>query len=227
MSMSRVRGPQRSRRSRPPARSSSRQSASSSAGASEVSTSAAMLRNSGWSVLPQGAVRYTEESRPSVTAEWPRRLRRAEAKAVTGSPRLPPKARAASVLTPEIQLDSDRAERRRDRRAGLAQRDLDPAHRREALEDGKGHGARRRLEQIVAPRRERLDGDGDDVAVVDGVGELVADRGGADVDGQQDVEHEALAQALLLREEAVIGVDIELLDQDGASFAHGTTFMLS
>lgn len=87
--------------------------------------------------------------------------------------------------------------------------------------------ARSAFEQVIALGRENLADQRDRAAIIDGIGEAVALGGSAQIDIEHEVENEALAEPLLFREKAVIGVNIELLDQDAAGFAQGITFVSS
>ena len=91
-------------------------------------------------------------------------------------------------------------------RVRLVHGDADAADRRKALQHRVGDRAGGGLDQPVAPRAKRLARDFDQLLVGHRVLELVAARGLGEIDVEQEIEPESLADLGLVRHDAVIGV---------------------
>src|SRR5215213_4036587 len=131
-----------------------------------------------------------------------------------GSPRLPPSPSRTSTTAAALDAHADESEHGVDRRRRLADFDLDPVDRREARERGLRDRLGRRFDQGIALRGEGLDREPRERVVSDGLAIVVALARRPEVEMRGDVEREALAEALLLREDAVTGEDLKVPDEN-------------
>src|SRR6185437_1088412 len=144
MSRSIVRGPHRSRRTRPSAVSITRSASSSSAGASSVSAASIWLRYAGWATGPIGAVSSMLDWAINAVDGSAAIAARARARYAARSPRLDPSAMyATSRIGRALRHDLGEVERAAQCNVRFAHRDTRRAHARavgeRALDDGVGN----------------------------------------------------------------------------------------
>src|SRR5215208_7648003 len=139
-----------------------------------------------------------------------------------GSPRLPPSPSRTSTTAAALDAHADESEHGVDRRRRLADFDLDPLDRREARERGLRDRLGGGFDERIALRREGLDREPRERVVSDGLAIVVALARRPQIEVCRDVERKALAEAPLLREDAVAGEDLEVADEDAV--AHAAAF---
>src|ERR1700716_2097970 len=139
------------------------------------------------------------------------------------SPTLPPSAISTSAMKNIIlsgrlpgarQHHTDIVEDRGDRRVRLVDGDLDYIDWRERHQDGTGDGAGRALQELVIGILEGCGRGRDHVGIGHGVGEAIGARGFRQVDGEFEIDHEALADFGLVFHHAMAGMDDDAADED-------------
>src|SRR5665213_3560887 len=135
-------------------------------------------------------------------------------------PTLPPSASTASGMTLAENGNADIVEGGGDRGMRLVDGDADRGDLVEGRQDRIGNGAGCGLDQTVALGAKRLGGDVHDLVVADRVGELVGARGLLEIDIEDEIEPEALADLGLMLHHAVIGVQRQPVNEHPVSYTH-------
>src|SRR3954468_2511567 len=221
MSISIVRGPQRTSRTRPSSASTSLAASRTSTGESSPgSTSTTTFRNSGWSVgPPTGAVAHTREH---ATVRTPRRASRSTAccRAPRRSPRFAPSPRKTrgigSLRAGDRRRDPVDAEaRRRVRLVHDDGRPSDGIERDAYVGDRGGH----RLDQVERPLLDHRTHALRDPAIVGGSVDLVAGH----LDLEVEIDDERLRLVLLAGARTVMALGPDARQEQARSHALGPT----
>src|SRR6266567_5027144 len=142
------------------------------------------------------------------------------------SPTLPPKPRSVSGMTSALpgalERDADIPKGCRNWRVRLVDRDPHGRHLREAFEHRVRNGAGSRLDQPVALCAKNLCRRIHNLIIADRMGELVGARRLAEVDVEDEIERERLANVGLMLQHAMIGMQRKSGDED--SVAHVLLF---
>src|SRR5262245_48431952 len=133
----------------------------------------------------------------------------ARSKVVRTSPTLPPSASSASTMALAQDRYADIVEDGGDRRMRLVDGDPHRRHLGEPCEQCLGGNGGGGLDQPEALTGKRAGRGIDDRRVGHGVGELVARAGAGKIDGELEIDDEALSDLFLMRHHAVMGMDEE------------------
>src|SRR3984957_3554980 len=143
----------------------------------------------------------------------------ARSRVVRTSPTLPPSTSSASAMALAQDRHADIVEDRRDRGMRLVERDPHRDDLREAGDERVGDRGGGGFDEPEAVPGEGARRRIDDGAVGHGVGELVAAAGLGKVDREFEIDHEALADLLLMGHHAVMAMDEKPVHEDHVAHA--------